>query len=153
MIIEVPKVSPDGSRYEGDEPASILELEGQKLIRADSSIHYDLFASKVSGELVVKGTLSVTLSVECIRCTEFFSTTLRDLSFLRAYEIPEGVETVDLTADIREDILLDLPAYPVCKPDCKGLCPQCGKNLNGGDCACRPPEGNDRWNALDRIKL
>jgi uncharacterized protein len=153
MIIDVPKVSPDGTRYEGEESPEVLGLGENKLIRVASPIRYDFFAQKVSAELVVTGTMSVELSVECVRCTEFFSTSLQDLSFLRAYEIPEGVEKIDLTPDIREDILLELPAYPVCTPDCKGLCPHCGKNLNGGACGCRPPSGGSEWTALGGLKL
>ena len=153
MIIDIPKISPEGSQYTGEEPPEILGLVDQKLLRVESPVRYDLFAQKISDELVVQGTLSVTLGVVCSRCTEFFSTTLEDSSFLRSYEAPEGLETVDLTDDIREDILLELPAYPVCKPDCKGLCPRCGKNLNTGPCSCRPPTLETPWGSLDGLKL
>lgn len=153
MIIEVPKVSPDGSKYVGDEPADCLELGGEKLIRVEGPIHYDFFAQVVSHELIVRGTLSVTLSVQCIRCADFFSTSIRDSSFLRAYEVSENVEVVDLTQDIREDVLIDLPAYPVCSSGCKGLCPYCGINLNTGTCSCQPPAGTGQWGGLDGLKL
>ena len=105
-------------------------------------------------ELVVRGLLKVPLSARCRRCADFFSTTLRDSSFLRAYPVPEGTETVDLTDDIREDILVNLPVFPLCSPGCKGLCPQCGKNWNAGPCSCQPaPGGAGSWSALDGLKL
>lgn len=152
MIIDIPKLREEGEWFEGDEPASVLELEGDPSVRTAGDVHYRLFVQPVSGKLVVKGDLAVPLSIVCGRCAEFFSTTLADSSFLRAYEISGGVETVDVTPDIREDILLSLPTFPLCSSDCRGLCPQCGKNLNQGNCKCRPPEGR-RWGALDGLKL
>lgn len=152
MIIDIPKLNPDGEWFEGDEPASVLELDGDPGVRVQGPIHYRFFAQPVSGKLVVKGDLALPMEQACSRCADFFSTTLQDSSFLRAYEISGGVETVDLTPDIREDVLLQLPPFPVCSPECKGLCPQCGKNLNQGPCSCRPPESN-RWGSLDDLKL
>lgn len=46
---------------------------------------------------------------------------------------------LDLEDFVREDIFLSLPTKFLCKEDCKGLCPQCGKNLNGGSCSCTKP--------------
>ena len=48
----------------------------------------------------------------------------------------ERSRTIDLDQDIREEIILDYPIKPLCRPDCKGLCPRCGKNLNEGGCSC-----------------
>ncbi len=68
MIIEVPKVSPEGSIYSGDEPADCLELGGEQRVRVDGPIHYEFFAQVVSGELIVRGTLSAAFSLQCSRC-------------------------------------------------------------------------------------
>jgi uncharacterized protein len=149
LIIEIPKVSPEGSTYEGEEPSEMLELGSDPTAHPDGPIRYAFTAEVVSDRLIVKGTIELPLRLTCGRCAEIFSTTLRDSSFLHAYEISEGVETVDVTPDIREDVLLDLPPFPVCSADCKGLCPRCGTNLNKGSCACRSTEVNDRWSALD----
>lgn len=46
---------------------------------------------------------------------------------------------LDLEAFVREDIFLALPTKFLCREDCKGLCPQCGKNLNDGSCSCKKP--------------
>ena len=48
----------------------------------------------------------------------------------------ERSRTIDLDQDIKEEIILDYPIKPLCNPDCKGLCPKCGKNLNEGGCSC-----------------
>jgi uncharacterized protein len=45
---------------------------------------------------------------------------------------------IDLSIGIREMIILTLPIAPLCKTDCAGLCPVCGRNLNEGDCSCPP---------------
>jgi uncharacterized protein len=153
MIIQVPKVSVDGSHYVGEEPADILELQAHTQVRVTGPIRYDLHAETLSGELLVKGEVAVDVELECGRCAEFYSTTVRVLSFLRAYEIKENVESVDLTPDLREDVLLEMPAYPVCSTACQGLCPQCGANLNQGPCACRPVQIGGAWSGLDGLKL
>ena len=152
MIIEISKV-PSNPNYVGEESASLLELDG-RLVKAEGPIQYDLTAEIVSRELIVRGTLKLRLAVECGRCLDFFSTNLEVSSFLRAYAVPEGTEIIDITGDIREEILLNLPFFPVCRPECKGLCPRCGKNLNEGPCSCKPSEGKEgNWSALDNLKL
>lgn len=151
MIIDVPKLRPDGEWFEGEESASILDVH-DPAFRAAGPVRYRLFVQAVSGQLVVKGSVSVPVEMQCVRCTEFYSTTIAESSFLRTYEISGATETVDVTPDIREDILLQLPHHPVCSVDCKGLCPQCGTNLNKGSCDCRPP-ADHRWGALDNMKL
>lgn len=58
---------------------------------------------------------------------------------------------IDLRPTVREQWLLNVPSYVVCREDCKGLCPTCGKDLNEGPCAC--PESRDaRWDALRRVQ-
>jgi len=59
--------------------------------------------------------------------------------------------TIDLTEEIRNCILLELPMKPLCRPDCAGLCPRCGANLNAGPCACKPDEPDSPWSALRAI--
>ncbi|MFA5145317.1 MAG: DUF177 domain-containing protein [Candidatus Omnitrophota bacterium] len=48
----------------------------------------------------------------------------------------EWGRVIDLDPEIREEIILDYPVRLLCSPDCKGLCPKCGKNLNEGGCSC-----------------
>ena len=152
MIIEISKLNEDGEWLEGDEQVSILGLEPDAHVRMETPLHYRFWVQSVSGKLIVKGSWELALALECGRCTDFYSTTLGDSSFLRDYEISGGLETVDVTPDLREDILLALPAYPVCREDCRGLCPTCGRNLNDGSCSCQPP-GSLRWGSLDGLKL
>lgn len=56
----------------------------------------------------------------------------------------------DLDALLREDILLELPTKELCKPDCKGLCPNCFVNLNEQRCTCKKPT-DPRWAVLQEL--
>ena len=153
MLIELPKLDPDGEQVTGEEPVELLGLGPQDTFKAEGPVCYDFFVQLVDHELVVQGRVSVELSLTCGRCAEIYSTKLTISDFLRAFEIQAGQEAVDLKDDIREELLLHLPHYPVCEPDCKGLCPQCGHNLNDGLCGCTAPRGDLRWSGLNDLKL
>lgn len=56
-------------------------------------------------------------------------------------------DVIDLRPAVREQWLLEVPRFPVCRPDCMGLCPKCGADLNAGACGCAP-ETDPRWDAL-----
>jgi uncharacterized protein len=62
-------------------------------------------------------------------------------------------KVIDLDPMVREQVLLALPAYPVCKDDCKGLCPVCGANLNDRECGCDRHVPDPRWAGLKNVKL
>ena len=53
---------------------------------------------------------------------------------------------------LREQVLLALPLKAICREDCKGLCPHCGKNLNAEQCSCAEPLEDPRWSALKEIR-
>lgn len=56
-------------------------------------------------------------------------------------------DVIGLDDLVAEAVLLATPAVPVCRPDCRGLCPQCGQDLNEGACGC-VPDRDARWSAL-----
>jgi uncharacterized protein len=58
---------------------------------------------------------------------------------------------LDLGESLRQYALMAAPSKPLCRPDCAGLCPTCGANLNDGPCGC-PPAADDRWGALTALK-
>ena len=60
-------------------------------------------------------------------------------------------DVLDLRPAVREQWLLEVPMISVCRPDCKGLCPKCGADLNAGACACAP-ETDPRWETLRKIR-
>ena len=153
MLIELSRLAPAGSVFKGEHPAAILELEHDPLIRAEKPVKYDLAARLVSHEVLVQGRVSAEIDVKCARCAEFFSTLVEDSSFLCTYEIEPGQDSLDITEDIREAILLLVPAFPVCREDCRGVCMQCGRNLNEGPCGCKKKVLSDPWEKLNRLDL
>ncbi len=70
-----------------------------------------------------------------------------------ADEEPYTGKVIDLDPIVREQLLLALPSYPVCRDSCKGLCPVCGANLNDRDCGCDRHVPDPRWAALKNVKL
>jgi uncharacterized protein len=66
------------------------------------------------------------------------------------YILVENYE-LDLDELVRADILLELPTKNLCSPDCKGLCPQCGTNLNSGSCTCDTHQIDSRLEILKQL--
>ncbi len=153
MKILVARIPEEGSSFEGDDPGSVMQVEGDTFIRESGDVHYSLYVQHVCEELVVRGNLSVELGLQCARCSDFFSTTVGVSDFLRAYPAPDGTDSVDITEDLREDILLNVPGFPVCSEGCKGVCAQCGADLNKSSCECETEDGPNPWTALDGLNL
>lgn len=65
--------------------------------------------------------------------------------------LDERSNQLDLRPTVREQWLLNVPSYAVCKEECKGLCPTCGKDLNEGPCEC-PATHDARWDTLRRVQ-
>jgi uncharacterized protein len=65
---------------------------------------------------------------------------------------PLGGEMLDLQPLVRDALLLELPLAPVCRKDCRGLCPTCGADLNDGACSCDHAPSDPRWSVLDPLK-
>ncbi len=59
---------------------------------------------------------------------------------------------IDTTSYIREQVLLHVPMKALCRVDCKGLCSQCGKDLNASSCDCSPEPSDPRWAGLSALK-
>ena len=119
----------------------------------------------------VKGSAQIAVMVECSRCLrplmlvlkidleeEFrasgpFATDHRDSQEAEdpALLISDQHE-LDLQEVLRQQLLLAVPMRPACRPDCAGLCPHCGQNLNDGPCECSE-EPDPRWSALQALRL
>lgn len=116
------------------------------------------------------GTVVTELELPCSRCLEPFRLPVAapfDLRYLPASEVSsdgerevddEDLETsyyendaIDLNGLMREQFYLALPMKPLCQDDCRGLCPQCGTNLNAGNCSCAPVWEDPRLAALKNL--
>jgi uncharacterized protein len=68
-----------------------------------------------------------------------------------SYPLPSDATVIDVTPAVREELILAVPQYVVCRDDCRGLCPSCGHDLNAGPCGCAPAT-DLRWQALAALK-
>jgi uncharacterized metal-binding protein YceD (DUF177 family) len=62
--------------------------------------------------------------------------------------IPASLPVIDVNDDVRQTVFLAVPLKLLCSESCKGLCPQCGINLNMGTCACTDDPADGRWEKL-----
>lgn len=144
-------------RLTGEEPAEFLDLGPHATFEIASPMTYDLAAHLVSGGILVTGRLAYRISGECGRCLKTVSPEIRVDDVTLHIERPD-TESVDISEAVREEALLVLPYNLLCSPDCRGLCPRCGADLNKGDCGCPaadppPPAADSPWAALDQLKL
>lgn len=120
----------------------------------------------------IKGWLHTVLELQCCRCLEDFACPLNsqidvtlfpEKSVVQEEEVEletEDLKTgfftgdeVDLSGLIREQTILAVPYKALCQEECRGLCPQCGKNLNEGDCTCERKAPPSAFEALKNLKL
>ncbi len=152
LIIDVARLDAEGEDFSGAVDDAVLEMDGE-LLRPFAGIRYELSAQLFGTELLVRGTLAQDFDAVCSRCGCDFDFTVKVDDFATSIEIDEKTDFVDLTDELRESIILALPSYPICRQDCRGVCPMCRKNLNEGSCTCEHTERDGRWGALDALEL
>ena len=122
-------------------------------------------------DLRLQGDLATTLELPCARCLDpVRQDVARTFDLLyRPLGTDAGNEELSVTAAeaeigyyqgegllledaLREQVLLAIPLKVVCREDCKGLCPSCGKNRNADPCSCAPVVGDPRWAALKDLR-
>ena len=135
MIIDLNKIKTGGSRLTGEVPSSIIGIDSAE-VEFIKPIQYDLNASIVSGSLLVRGRLRTVGLFTCVSCLKKFEREIEAEAFFRRKEIVNRGGTIDLTEEVREDIILALPVKPLCQQNCSGICPRCGQNLNEMKCDC-----------------
>lgn len=143
----------------GELPAAELDLGlSREVVLAQHPLAYELVVQKFEDALLVQGSLSMVFDCHCVRCLREVRSRL-DLPEWTCHlplsgedAVPVSNDSVDLTPHIREDILLEFPQYPVCKPECSGLAgsPQ-GKPKPDGDEEGKLP--TSAWTELDKLKL
>ena len=151
MRINVKRIPDGGEILRGTDPASIIDI-ADPAVRFEREIEYDLLAQIQGHALLVTGKLATTVNLCCGRCLRRFEQPLR-VEQLVFHEELTGEDFVDLTPQIREDIILELPQRALCQEDCKGLCPHCGVDLNQRTCQCAVAQVDVRWHGLDNLKL
>ncbi|HUI06311.1 MAG TPA: DUF177 domain-containing protein [Verrucomicrobiae bacterium] len=151
MKINVRRIPPEGETLSGTDPASIIDLD-EADVHFEREVGYRFLAQIQGNGLLVTGQISTPATLRCSRCLRVFEQPLHVKQFVFHQEL-HGEDFVDLTAQMREDIILELPQRALCDENCKGLCSHCGKDLNQGPCHCRQSAGDLRWHALDNLNL
>lgn len=118
-------------------------------------------SEQMEGDVRVTGSLTGTLRLPCRRCLrpadERISAEFDALFRLEGgesteaqavYPLPGGGPMLDLTPMLREELLLAVPDWPLCRADCQGLCPHCGVDRNRESCDCALEEPDPRWDVL-----
>lgn len=143
-----------------DVPLSDLGIEGDPRFDDDAVVQVDLHLESLNDAIVVHGVVSVPWHGTCRRClepTSGVSVSDVDERYQRVVTDPDAFEIVgdqlDLRPIARELVLLDAPSTPLCREECAGLCPTCGKDLNQGACDCDGPPADPRWAALEGLRL
>jgi len=145
---------------------------GSQISALPEPVHAEL-TLRVSGqELFVEGNLAAKVAFTCCRCLAQFERDVeKQFSLSYQPDISKAVDEeeaelnygelevgfyhgdeFDLSAVISEQIVLEIPMKPVCRGDCRGLCDQCGTDLNEGDCRCQRRTLDPRFAVLQDFK-
>ena len=139
LKVYVAGVSLDGEELSGTLDDSVYDLHDE-FLKPFGGLRYELGVQLFGSELLVRGKLEQDFEAACSRCGRDFDFTVKVPDFTASFETDEKTEFVELTAELRESILLTLPTYPVCREDCPGI-------------EKTEKEAPDsRWDALDNLK-
>ncbi len=174
LVIELDNLKSGSCLRQGDLEASELGLEGQPRFVFFGPLGLDVRVSTTDqSSIYITGELVYTAQGECRRCLKNIKATVK--TELRGmYAFPEALtklsmseeerqeqgifpldnnaREIDLTAIVRENIVLEYPGFFQCENDCRGLCPRCGKGLDDGSCDCRDESMDPRWSKLLDLK-
>ena len=170
MLLDLNKLHGTREHVERTMPPSAFDPEDPDY-RVAAPVQLALDVEKAGDSaFAVKGTVKTSLELDCSRCLDRFEVPV-DASFELRY-VPQTANTgegereiadddlatayyrdgmLDVIELLREQFQLALPMKPLCSEACRGMCPQCGTNLNRTECACRPQWGDPRLAALKSL--
>jgi len=163
MKLSLVGLSPGVHEFHFEEKPAKWGFENHPNLR--DNIRLDVQLEKAPTHLYLRNHVHTIGRFECDRCLDEFELRLdeagrimfsddSDLVQSSAEEVrafdPEARE-IDITEDVRDLLLLAIPAKLLCREDCKGLCAGCGVNLNQETCRCAPRAVDSRWQALQKL--
>ena len=180
MIINVDDIDEDELRVYFEETADNFPVL-TKMVTADECVFITPIITqarvfRVTDLIEIEGSVETKVRMTCSRCLNEYDTQLSDLYRLTyTKELPKSLgdhdqsdielsaeemglilfkgETIDLREALQEQIVMAIPQRPLCEKSCKGLCPNCGVNLNEGDCGCRKESFSSLADALKDFKI
>lgn len=145
---------------------SAVHLDSETVALGDDlDLHYlrgEINLTRSTDCLLVEGQLDAGLDGECVRCLTSFPLSLTiqldDLTFALPHTSSQDNQYciskdgwIHAAPALREQVLLNIPLRPLCRPDCRGLCSNCGQDLNDGPCGCEEPKIDPRLAALRNL--
>ncbi len=121
MKIHLRQIPAKGLHLEDEEECRLPQLDRSEA-RCAGPLHYSLDAGISEGALWANGELTQPVELQCVRCLERFTFEIKVKDFGVHIELT-GQEEIDLTQFMREDLLLNLPAYPHCDREGGRICP------------------------------
>lgn len=167
LTLSLAEVSRGEVRVRGEIPPDDPLWDGTGVALREP-LRVELDARSVGEGVLVRGRVQARLDRQCRRCLTEVPTEVDDTVDLlyepldpeeeedlsgEVYPLPPRGNELDLGPALREQILLRVPEYVVCEEACRGLCPQCGTNLNQAACSCVPETGGNPWDALKKLKF
>ena len=155
MLLDVAGLSEGPSARQLVASANDLRLQTDTCI-FDGSVTAAVTVHKTNDEVVVEGRVQTSGRATCVRCLEEFAVAVDEPFRLVARVVPDdevkgdtgdddfalvpqSAPQWDLSAAMRDFIVLAVPGNPLCRLDCAGLCSGCGRNLNTESCVCSQP--------------
>jgi uncharacterized metal-binding protein YceD (DUF177 family) len=151
MKVHLKQIPPEGLHLEGEEDCPLSELEPEQ-IRCAGALRYKLDLGVSDGALWANGSLAQCVEISCVACLEKFVYEIKVPAFAIHMEL-HGPEMIDLTPLVREELLLNMPAYPHCDRDGGRKCK--AAKIGETDLAQeqRAAKREHDWGELDRLKL
>jgi len=159
LLVNLRHLADKDLEVQGELDPQELDIETKdELVRVGGPLSYDLAVQQLDQNLLLRGTLALTLDCQCVRCLKPFKFPVRIPSWV--CDVPLAGEDkaavvndcVDLTPYLREDTLLAFPQHPLCKPECGGLPkkPSKGRQTNDQTQTQGVPSA---WTELDKLKF
>jgi uncharacterized protein len=180
LRLRINDLSEDKRFYEFEEESESFPVLAQMAREGEcrflGPLKIRLEVQKIRDTIEVEGDLKMRVALSCSRCLKEYGTDLAiqfELTYVQeSQHIPENTaekeieltaeemglvyftgETIELREGIQEQAVLAFPIRPLCSEACQGLCPQCGANLNQGDCGCERRVPDSRFAVLKNLKL
>ena len=177
MKINVDQISDKPFMLRGEEPVELFPIlvgmldDGVCIFT--TPVRYDLAVVREYDHLRVSGNVNVGVSLICSRCLValessvdsrftiiFQRGTFQEAALEEETELGErdlissffSGDEIDLSHEIEEQIAMEVPSHPLCGDNCRGLCPECGTDLNHSSCSCSGKQFNFKFSVLKNFK-
>ena len=135
MRIYIRDIKFDGLNVRGEIPSDFIGTREDDDFRFSGPIKAQCFIEKADNTVVVEAKTTGTYESFCALCLEPVKQKWNQ-AFTFDFEVDKDAEFIDLDEEIRQEMILRFPYRIVCREDCKGICPDCGMNLNTEQCQC-----------------